>query len=310
MTLRSGNKFGFPSSLLLTRNMTMLRRALIGSVLLWLALAGSPVPVVAASTQAPLRIGLTPVVVREQQAVTVELQSYLERNLGRPVELVWRASHRRTTDLMARGKLDFAWLSVPTYVHLKRNYGARLVATPLFEGRPQFRAYFIVRADDQTTRNLLQLEGRFFAYSDPYSLTGYFLPRQEIHATGRDPDRFFARSFFTMSRAKLIKAVASGLADGSYVDSHVWRSMARTDPALLAQTRVVAETDEVGLPPLVAGAAVKDRDIDEVRRVLITMAEDPRGRALLERLGLDGFVAGDPAWYADAERTLASLGER
>lgn len=309
MTLRSGNKFGFRHYLLPSRNKTA-RRYALNFVLFVAGLALIGPALAALANLPPLRIGLTPVVFQDQQAMTTELQRYLERNLGRPVEVVWRASHRRTIELMAHGKIDFVWLSVPAYVHLKRNYGARLLATPLFEGQPQVRTYFIVPGRDQTTLSLLQLEGRFFAYPDAYSLTGYFLPRREIQLAGRDPDQFFARIFFTTSPLKVIRAVASALADGAYVDSHAWKSMARSDPRLIAQTRVVAETAAVGLPPMVAAAGVKDRDAEQLRRVLLTMNEDPQGRNLLNRLGLDGFVASDPAWYADAERTLAAMGER
>jgi phosphonate transport system substrate-binding protein len=186
----------------------------------------------------------------------------------------------------------------------------RLLATPVFEGRPYFRAYLIVPAEDQTTASLLQLEGKIFAYADPYSHTGYLVPRYELRLADRDATKFFAKTFFTWGHKKVVRAVADGLADGGYVDSFVWKTLALTEPALTAKTRIVAMSAEYGFPPLVAARKVSDKDFQAMRKMLLGMSADAAGAELLRRLNLDGFVAGDPGWYADVDRMMRAMGDQ
>ncbi len=257
----------------------------------------------------PMRIGLTPAVVHDEYILMMDLRRYLEQKTGRVVELVPRNSYRQTIDMIKRDQLDFAWVSAYPFVYLSKNFHARLLAVPVLDGSAHSYAYLIVPAADKSTTGLLQLEGKFFAFADPYSYTGYVLPRYELRQTGREAGTFFAKTFFTWGHKKVIRAVASGLADGGYVDSLVWDSVARIEPALTAQTRIVARSVPHGSPPLVASRRVSEQDFAALRRALLEMAADPEGAKLLRRLNMDGFVAGDPKAYAEVERIMKVMGE-
>jgi phosphonate transport system substrate-binding protein len=257
----------------------------------------------------PLRIGLTPIIAYDRVALTEDLRKYIESKLGRRVEFVRRDSYRQAIDLLAQDQLDCAWVSVYPYVYLQHHYNLRLLATPVYRGRPFFRGYLIVPAEDTATGSLLQLEGKVFAFADLYSFTGYLLPRYELHEAGKDAASFFAKTFFTRGHKRVVQAVASGLADGGYVDSYIWDTLAATEPQLAAKTRVVEMSALHGFPPLVAGRKMSSRDFADVRRILLEMSSDPEGKRLLGRLSLDGFVAGDPAWYAEAARMMRVMGD-
>jgi len=257
----------------------------------------------------PLRIGLTPIIAYDQVALIEDLRKYLAAKLGRPVEMIRRDSYRQAIDLLANDQLDCAWVSVYPYVYVRYNYNLRLLATPVYRGKPFFRGYLIVPAEDSATTSLLQLQGRIFAYADPYSFTGYLLPRFELHQAGKDATSFFAKTFFTKGHKRVVQAVAAGLADGGFVDSYIWDTLAVTEPQLTAKTRVVEMSSLHGFPPLVAGRKLKDRDFAQVRRVLIDMAADSEGQQLLKRMSLDGFVAGDPKWYEEAARMMRAVGD-
>jgi phosphonate transport system substrate-binding protein len=166
-----------------------------------------------------------------------------------------------------------------------------------------------VPADDTTTTGLLQLQGRIFAYADLYSFTGYLLPRYELHEAGRNAATFFAKTFVTRGHERVVQAVASGLADGGYVDGYIWDSLSTSKPQLTSKTRVVAMSEPHGFPPLVASRRVKDKDFSALRQVLLEMSSDAEGMALLKRMNLDGFVAGDPKWYAKATSMMRVMGD-
>lgn len=259
----------------------------------------------------PLRIGLTPTLLHERHALLAQWKAYLETRLGGPVSFVLRDSYSDTMDLIKQRRLDMAWLSDYPYVLMKP--WVRLLATPLKEGRPYYRSYLIVPARDKQTRSLADLEGRIFAYADPYSHTGFLFPRHELVGMGKSPKTFFRRTFFTWSHRKAIEAVAHHLADGAAVESYVWDALAREDPALVGATRIVSRSHEFGFPPLVAMKSLPESTFQRLRKVLMDMNQDAQGRDILARLHIDGFTSADPALYAEVEamaRQAASYDER
>lgn len=248
----------------------------------------------------PLRIGLTPTLLHERHALLAEWKAYLEPRLGMPVSFVLRDSYSDTMNLIKQQRLDVAWLSDYPYVLMKP--WVRLLVTPLKDGRPLYRSYLIVPARDTRSRSIADLEGKVFAYADPYSHTGYLYPRHVLTTLGKSPSTFFGRTFFTWSHRKAIEAVGQHLADGAAVESYVWDALAREEPRLTSATRIVNRSREFGFPPLVAVKHLPEKTFQTLRRVLTEMGRDTQGRQILARLHLDGFVPGDTELYVEVER--------
>jgi len=251
------------------------------------------------TTAKALRIGLTPTLLHERHTLLAKWKAYLEARLGVPVNFVLRDSYSDTMDLIKQHRLDAAWLSDYPYVLMQP--WVRLLATPLKDGQPHYRSYLIVPARDTRSRSIADLEGKVFAYADPYSHTGYLFPRHALTALGKSPKTFFGRTFFTWSHRKAIEAVAQHLADGAAVESYVWDALAREEPAITQATRIVNRSQTFGFPPLVAMKQMPDKTFRVLRRVLLDMRFDDQGREILDKLHLDGFVAGTPALYAEVE---------
>jgi phosphonate transport system substrate-binding protein len=281
----------------------------LGALLAGLVLTCGPGQRSLAADLAPLRFGMTPAILHDQYALLADWRRYLEQKLQRPVEFVLRDRYRETIDLLKEQRLDFAWVSDYPYVYLEDRKIARLLVTPLYQGKPYYRGYLIVPAADKTTASLRDLRGRVFAYADSYSHTGYMLPRYDLLQAGDDPAGFFRRTYFTWSHRKLIDAVAGGFADGASVDSFVWDSMARVRPEVTARTRIVAESPEFGFPPVVAAQAISAADFAVMQRALLAMGDDPAGVQLLARLNIDGFARTDARLYADVRKMARAVGE-
>lgn len=261
----------------------------------------------AAAVEPPaLRIGLTPVFLDDQVAFLQQWRRWLERKLARGVVFVQRGNYREVVDLLLEGKIDFAWLCGFPYV--TRQQRLQLVGVPLWRGEPRYQSYLIVPADDQRTQSLFDLRGKIFAYSDPDSNSGFLYPQYLLAEAGEDTGRFFSRTFFTWAHRKVVEAVGAGLADGGAVDGYVWETLADVRPDLTAATRIIGRSPPLGYPPFVArkgGASV--RDVQQFRDVLLGMADDVEGAALLSRLRLDGFVAGSPALYREIDAMAQRL---
>lgn len=268
--------------------------ALAAILFVWLApraTLAQPTPV----TDEPVRIGLTPVFLDDLTASLERWRSYLERRLQRPVVFTQRASYRGIIDLLLDEKLDFAWICGYPYTRYASHL--QLLAVPVYQGKPLYHSYLIVPISDAQTRSLSELRGKVFAYADPDSNSGYLVTQYRLLQMRAEPQHFFRKAFFTWAHRKVVEAVAAGLADAGAVDGYVWDTLAKLHPELTAQTRIIEKSPAYGFPPFVARTGVPHGTFAAVQSVLLDMQSDAEGRLLLERLNLDGFIAGEPALF-------------
>ena len=95
------------------------------------------------------------------------------------------------------------------------------------------------------------------------------------------------------------------------IDGYVYEVMRETEPDLIAQTRVVQQSELLGFPPIAcSAAAANDTRTQRLRSALVRMGDDPDGRAVLAMLRLDGFAVEDPSLFDPIAAEVASSGER
>jgi phosphonate transport system substrate-binding protein len=244
---------------------------------------------------APLRFGLTPVLLDDDAGLLAALGAYLGDSTGREVELVKRRSYQEITVLLLAGRLDAAWICGYPYVQFRDRLA--LVAVPVWNGAPLYRSYVIVGRDSPPS-DFDDLRGTIHAFSDPDSNSGYLVTTALLRRRGEDPGRFFRHVFFTYGHRNVIRAVGRGLADGGSVDGYVFEVLRRTDPALVDACRVLRRSELFGFPPVVcrrelAGSA----DVEALRQALLAMPQAPPGRHVLRLLGLDGFTTRGPELF-------------
>lgn len=258
---------------------------------------------------ASIRIGVTPVILHDDHGAMLAFGRYLEKRTGWTVEIVPRNTYRQAMDMIKRGDLDFAWVSAFPYVYLSHRRQARMVAMPVMNGSPTFRAYLIVPAEDRVTRSIRDLQGKTFAYADVNSHTGYVVPRFELQNLGLDAGTFFSRTIFVDGHKNVVRAVASGLVDAGSVDSFVWETLSKSSPQLAARTRVVTKSAEFGSPPIVAARHARTQDVERLRSVLLSMDKDEAGALVLRRLQIDGFVRGEPSAFSGVKAMMRATGD-
>ena len=249
--------------------------------------------------QPMLRIGLTAVFLDDEIRFLLRWRAYLEQRLARKVEFVQRGRYRETVELLREGHLDAAWICGFPYVRFRSEL--RLLAVPLFEGKPLYRSYLIVPAADSTTRSILDLRGKVFAFSDPDSNSGFLYPSYVLRTSQGRPETFFKRAFFTWAHRKVVDAVSTRLAHGGSVDGYVWETLRLAPGRLTEGTRVVSKSPEFGHPPIVVRANLAPELARDLRDAFTGMTKDTEGRALLASLNLDGFAPGNERLFDSIE---------
>ena len=253
-------------------------------------------PCFARAAEPAIRFGLTAAVARENLDLYDRWAAYLGRKVGRPVEFEQRRSYREDIELLETGEHDFSWICSYPFSELRQSKLVGLLVVPIFHGEPLYRAYIIVHKDS-SVRQIGELRGLVFAYSDPDSNSGYIVPRQMLRDSGQNPDSFFRKTFFTYSHTETIEAVSERVADAASVDSYVWEYLNRHNPELTAQTRVIQKSRTFGFPPLVYRIGIDPDLLRRMRDALLTMDQNPEGRALLSELMLDRFSTAPASLY-------------
>jgi phosphonate transport system substrate-binding protein len=260
----------------------------------------------ASSDPEPIRLGLMPVFLDDQVTFLEQWRHWLSRKLERSVLFVQRGNYREMVDLLRSGKIDAAWLC--GYPYVRYQHELQLLAVPLWRRLPLYQSYLIVPHDDLRSQRIGDLRGKVFAYSDPDSNSGFLYPRHLLKSRGENLSSFFSRTFFTWAHRKIVEAVGVGLAHGGAVDGYVWETLAEVRPELTAATRIIERSPLMGHPPFVARRDLPQEKLLSIRQTLISMVEDPEGRALLKQLRLDGFVAGEYRLFEDIAKMARELG--
>ena len=252
-----------------------------------------------------MQLGLSSVMIGEQQDMILRWKAYLEAHLQRPVVFVQRRTYQETIDMFRDDKLDAGWICGAPHVMYQASQ--RLLAVPVWKGRPLYQSYLIVPVRDKSTRSIADLRGKVFGYSDPLSNSGHNAPIAEIRRLNADPSKFFSKTMYTYSHRKLIEGVAAGLLDGANVDSYIYEQMTHYFPELVAKTRLVQKSDDYGFPPVVARTDLPPADFRKLQDTLLDMQYDKEGQALLSMMGLDSFIAGDEHLYDGVAALLNEL---
>ncbi len=234
------------------------------------------------------------------------LLDYLAQRLNRPVELIQRRTYLEINDLLERGEVDLAFVCTSAYIVGHADFGMELLVAPQVNGETVYHAYLIVPAGS-AARDMADLKGKVFAFTDPISLTGRVYPTSLVEALGSTPDDFFSRTFFTYSHDEAIYAVANGLADGASVDSLVYEYALARDPALAQKVKVIHRSPPFGIPPVVVNPGLRPQVKAGLQALLLEMADDPAGIEALSATGIERFVIIDDSAYESVRSLMSGI---
>ncbi|MDO8724677.1 MAG: phosphate/phosphite/phosphonate ABC transporter substrate-binding protein [Candidatus Methanoperedens sp.] len=244
-----------------------------------------------------LRIAVSAIISPDETLVYYQdMFDYLSLKMGVPVKLVQRKTYQEVNDLVRKNSVDAAFVCSLAYIEGKDQFGMELLAVPIVRGEPRYYSYIIVPGDS-SIKSLEELKGKTFAYTDPLSNSGKLSPEYMIAKIGENPETFFKLTFFTYSHDKSIQAVAEKMVDGAAVDSLVWDFKNATDPRFTSRTRIISKSPPYGIPPLVVSKDI-DPDLKEkLRKILIQMHEDKKGKEILDRIMIDRFSEANDSLY-------------
>lgn len=228
------------------------------------------------------------------------IQSYqpfirvLESKTDREVVLIQRKTYQEVNDLLARNVVDVAFVCTGAYIEQKKDM--ELLVIPQINGKMTYRSLLIV-SKDSGEETLADLRDKVFAFTDPLSNTGYRYPLVLLQNIGEKPETFFSQTIFTYSHDRSITAVVDGIVNGAAVDSIVYDFYKDRDHQVAAKTRVINQSQEFGMPPVVVPIHTSQKQKKWLRDIFLHVHNDSKGRKALDIMGVDRFVEPDPSLY-------------
>lgn len=235
-----------------------------------------------------------------------QLLDYVSRHMGRNVSLVQKKTYGQISRLFEQGGVDLAFVCTGSYVLHRKHTGWELLAAPQIMGQTTYQSYLIV-SKNAPFESLDDLRHKIFAFTDPHSNTGRFVPTAWVIERGFTPEQFFSQIVYTYSHDDSILAVAKGLVDGAAVDSLVWEYEHVRDPTWTSKTKILRRSEPFVIPPVVVSPRLSAQDKAALRSLFLSMHEDAKGRNILQALRMDRFVLPDATWYQSTERLLRFL---
>ena len=230
----------------------------------------------------------------------------LGERLDRPAELVVAAAYDRCSAdvdhicfvcsipyllLSSAGRIRMEVIAAP--VLRGRRYG----------GRPIYFSDVIVRAD-RPWQSLGELDGRRWAFNEPYSHSGFMVALHGLARLGATPS-FIGEAIEAGFHDDAIQMVRDGRADWAAIDSQVLDLALRRDPRLRREIRVIETLGPSTIQPVVASARrLSGTQLSVARETLLAMHVEPGDRMILRASGIDRFVAVEDADYDDIRAML------
>lgn len=224
------------------------------------------------------------------------LLNYIGQKLDMNIELIQRESYAEINEMISTRQLDIAFICTGPYASGREKYGFEALVTPVINGKPLYQAYLIVHKD-APFQTLEDLKGRSFAFTDPDSNTGTFIPQYWLSRIGETDDSFFSDITYTHSHDNSILAVAKQLVDGASVNSLIWDYYQSRNPVYTSKTRIIKKSELLGGPPLVASKFLSKSLKSKIRQLLSEMHKDIKGKKILNNLKIDSFRPSEESWY-------------
>jgi phosphonate transport system substrate-binding protein len=217
------------------------------------------------------------------------LIKYLEEHLERPITIIQKQTYKEVNELLENGEVDLAFICSLSYViGVDEGYVVD-VATTVIDNKDLYRSYIITH-ENSGLETLEDLKGKRFAFVDPYSYTGRLAALDMLNNLGYTAEEFFEETFYTYSHDYAISAVARGAVDAAAVDSILFDMLLDLQNEDAMQIQILEKGPWAGAPPIVVSNKTDNKLKDQIKDLLLTLDDNPRGRQILKELKIEEYV--------------------
>jgi phosphonate transport system substrate-binding protein len=261
------------------------------------AVAGSA----AAADPKKLRFALLP----DENAATIiqnaqPLKAYLEKRLGKDVELIVTTDYSSMIEAMRFGRIEIAYFGPLSYVLARSKSEIEAFAAGVTKGAPTYTSVVIVGAASGIA-SLADLKGKTVAYGDTASTSSHLVPRAMIQDAGLVAKKDYDAVYLGQHDA-VARAVESGKVPAGALSKPIFESLLAGGKVDRSKVRILAETKPIPNYPMALQSKLSPQLKDAIRSAFLEI-KDP---AILKSFRAEGFAAMTDRDY-DVLRTTAKV---
>jgi len=263
----------------------------------------------------PLRREILVAVPPMRNIVAIERQygglaRYLQDRLGRPVELVHQPSYTAIVEAFRTNRVDAAFLGSFTYLLTHLEAGVEVLARPEHNGDSHYRGILYVR-EESRYRRVEDLRGARVVHAGVGTTAGYLFPLYALKTRRLPPPgKFFGSFVEAASHEAALRAVLEGQADAAAAKDTVLAEMLREEPSLRGRLRELAAGPPVPSNGFAAGPLLSPELREQIRGLLLSLDQSPRGRKALQDLGAERFIPTTDDDYANLYEMAGAVSDQ
>lgn len=228
------------------------------------------------------------------------LKDYLEKQLGKKIELVVTTDYSSMIEAMRFGRLDLAYFGPLSYVLARSKSEIEPFAAMVKDGKPTYRSVIIANVK-AGVNSYKDIKGKKVAYGDRVSTSSHLIPKTVLAEAGIVVERDYSAHFVGTHDAVAMN-VANGNADVGGLSEDIWGYI--NDRKLIDTSKVKVLGYSKGYPqfPWTMRSNLKPELKQKIRQAFVDM-KDP---TVLKNFKAEGFTAATDKDY-DVIRDMATI---
>lgn len=248
-----------------------------------------------------LKVALLP----DESAATViknnqGLKAYLEKELGRKIELVVTTDYSSMIEAMRRGRIDLAYFGPLSYVLARSKSNIEPFAAQVHKGSTSYQAVVIVNAKSGI-RSLADIAGKNMAFGDTASTSSHLIPKSMLLENGLEAKRNY-REHFVGSHDAVALAVQNGHAQAGGLSRIIFEMLLERGTIDRNAVKVLAVSKHYPQYPWTMRSDLSPELKEQIKKAFVSLKD----KAVLKTFKAEGFAPITDSDY-DVIRDLAKV---
>jgi phosphonate transport system substrate-binding protein len=248
-----------------------------------------------------LRVALLP---DESSATVIKnnagLKAYLEKQLGKKVEIVVTTDYSSMIEAMRHGRLDLAYFGPLSYVLAKSKSAIEPFAARLHKGSTTYQAVVIGNVAAGITK-IEDIKGKNMAYGDIASTSSHLIPKAMLQKKGLEAKKDY-EEHFVGSHDAVALAVQNGHAQAGGLSKTIFETLLEKKTIDPAKVKVIGVSDRYPEYPWAMRSDLSPALKEKVKSAFLSLND----KDVLKPLKADGFASVSDKDY-DVIRDLAKI---
>lgn len=228
------------------------------------------------------------------------LRNYLERRLGKKIELIVTTDYSSMIEAIRFGRIDLAYFGPLSYVLAKSKSNIEPFAAMVTGGKPTYRSVVIANAAAGVD-SLAAAKGKKFAFGDRASTSSHLIPKTMLAEAGLLHDRDYEQHFVGTHDAVAVN-VANGNAQVGGLSEVIFESLLERKVIDPGKVKVLGYSKEYPQYPWTMRSELKPELKAKIRAAFIELKD----AEVLKSFKADGFAPIDDRSY-DVIREMGKL---